>query len=1111
MKKKLIAALTSAAMVATMVPATAFATTGQQPVNTKPDTEVTERAATVKDVSDFTTAMSNLPDLDKMTAWNRSIDALVVDACEEYAKLASADAGSITEETATLKQYVEKLWDLRIEAITDVQNKVDTENIDADNLEDAKTFIELYDDFIDAYTSKVMYKILGTDPMDSGKVDGLNLTETLSDVNEAITSAVAVKNYKENYGFDKIVNAVEAITKVEPVNDLNYNDFNGSSAVSNVNTQYTAAKNAGVEGRVGNYDWFKQQQAKVTEYQNKVSEIDAEIAKIAAVISPGNLLTKDKIDDYEAAYKAALNAFNSLDKDGWRGLQDDVNKTALETAKDNIDNYKKGIEKEATVTSLLNALPDKADVKASDALQIMRAQVAYDALTPVAGQSGGAATGTIANLAAGFQANIDRVAKAKLDNAVEALQAAIYSDGTGKPADEDAVKAAVEPLIAEIDALTANSSKEAAEELDNIVGAYATLGTELTTALKEASKKLETVTKEINKNADAVKEKIKVFTDAVDAIGKAIAAPATDANNDEIADTNEVNNNYIGATVTARDAYNALDSSLTTKEDVIEALKKLEIAETNVAAYRTFDQVKTLIMAVPTAKTLDVTDTAAVEKVKAAKSAFDALTKGVQGQVETAITTDDNANNTTYWQNFQDAVAKVTKAENQTVAEAVESAIKALPELPKKEFTSLTEIEAAKAAMDAAEKAYQALTPEQQKEVSNYNDLTAYKTSYQTKADAYAQKLYDEVKNIDTTQDLSKADAAKIAELVTLIENEYANEPASMNQNTYKALKEAVTAFQAEVGDLSKATVDAIADQTYTGSPITPTVVVKDSTGDAIDASQYTVICENNVSVGTAKVTIFPSNGSAYTGVKEVNFEIKAASINDATVAVDNQTYTGAALKPAVTVTVNGKALTSADYTAAYSNNTNAGTAKVTITGKGNYTGTASKDFTIAKANIKNATVTGVANRYFTGKKRTQTDLKVTIAGKTVNKANYSVTYKNNKNVGKATLTITGKDNYTGTVTKNFVIKPRKVSNVKVTKGKKRVTVRYKKQDGARYQIYYKTAGSKYKTVKTTAVKRTIKKLKSGKRYTIKVRAYKKIGNKTYYGKYSAAKKVTVR
>ncbi len=53
--------------------------------------------------------------------------------------------------------------------------------------------------------------------------------------------------------------------------------------------------------------------------------------------------------------------------------------------------------------------------------------------------------------------------------------------------------------------------------------------------------------------------------------------------------------------------------------------------------------------------------------------------------------------------------------------------------------------------------------------------------------------------------------------------------------------------------------------------------------------------------------------------------------------------------------------------------------------------------------------------------------------------------------------------------------------------------MKYKKQTGAKYQIYYKTAGSKAKTVKTSAVTKTVKNLKKGKTYTVKVRAYKAI------------------
>ena len=79
-------------------------------------------------------------------------------------------------------------------------------------------------------------------------------------------------------------------------------------------------------------------------------------------------------------------------------------------------------------------------------------------------------------------------------------------------------------------------------------------------------------------------------------------------------------------------------------------------------------------------------------------------------------------------------------------------------------------------------------------------------------------------------------------------------------------------------------------------------------------------------------------------------------ALNQLTVSLSSTSYTynGSAKKPAVTVKNGSIALTSGtDYTVAYKNNTNAGTATVTITGKGNYTGTISKTFTIKKAVAK--------------------------------------------------------------------------------------------------------------------------------------------------------------
>jgi hypothetical protein len=73
--------------------------------------------------------------------------------------------------------------------------------------------------------------------------------------------------------------------------------------------------------------------------------------------------------------------------------------------------------------------------------------------------------------------------------------------------------------------------------------------------------------------------------------------------------------------------------------------------------------------------------------------------------------------------------------------------------------------------------------------------------------------------------------------------------------------------------------------------------------------------------------------------------------ISAATVTAANQTYSGSAKTPTPTVTLNGTTIPSTGFDVIYSNNTNAGTATVTVTGKGDYTGTASGTFTIAKAN----------------------------------------------------------------------------------------------------------------------------------------------------------------
>ena len=87
---------------------------------------------------------------------------------------------------------------------------------------------------------------------------------------------------------------------------------------------------------------------------------------------------------------------------------------------------------------------------------------------------------------------------------------------------------------------------------------------------------------------------------------------------------------------------------------------------------------------------------------------------------------------------------------------------------------------------------------------------------------------------------------------------------------------------------------------------------------------------------------------------KEISLTVNAKSLTDAQVTVSGSyTYTGQAQIPvanAVTVQLDGETIPNDQYTIFASDNTNAGQAIVTVTGKGNYTGTASGTFTIGKA-----------------------------------------------------------------------------------------------------------------------------------------------------------------
>ena len=143
--------------------------------------------------------------------------------------------------------------------------------------------------------------------------------------------------------------------------------------------------------------------------------------------------------------------------------------------------------------------------------------------------------------------------------------------------------------------------------------------------------------------------------------------------------------------------------------------------------------------------------------------------------------------------------------------------------------------------------------------------------------------------------------------------------------------------------------------------------------------------------------------------------------------------------------------------------------------------------------------------------------------GEKVSSENYTVSYaKGCKNVGTYAATVKFKGNYSGTVRKTFTIKPKSTSISKLTAGRKKFTVKWKKQAAQTtgYQIQYSTS-SKFKNAKTVTVSKnkttgkTVSKLKAKKKYYVRVRTYKtvKTGGKStkIYSSWSKAKTVKVK
>ena len=133
-----------------------------------------------------------------------------------------------------------------------------------------------------------------------------------------------------------------------------------------------------------------------------------------------------------------------------------------------------------------------------------------------------------------------------------------------------------------------------------------------------------------------------------------------------------------------------------------------------------------------------------------------------------------------------------------------------------------------------------------------------------------------------------------------------------------------------------------------------PKVSLAVNGNNLISGTDYIVNFVNVGKKGTATAT-FIGIGN-YTGTLKKNFKVQAAPIQENDIRVPKTAaYAKGGAKPNVTVTVNGRSLVmNTDYTVSYKNNTKVGnTAKVVIKGKGNYSGSVTKMFSIEQQSLR--------------------------------------------------------------------------------------------------------------------------------------------------------------
>ena len=331
-------------------------------------------------------------------------------------------------------------------------------------------------------------------------------------------------------------------------------------------------------------------------------------------------------------------------------------------------------------------------------------------------------------------------------------------------------------------------------------------------------------------------------------------------------------------------------------------------------------------------------------------------------------------------------------------------------------------------------------------------------------------------------------------------------------------------------------TVSVASSVSFTGSNITPSVTVKVAGRTLTNGTDYTVSYSNNKNVGTSNVYVYGKGN--YSGSLSAKFDIVPAkqqiqkletrykgfyidwAQKGSATGYDVECSVNANMSGAVskhltankpdTLTVSGLSGDKTYYVRvrSYTN----------VNGKVYYGAWSDvKSIKTANNDITKASVSGISTKAFTGKAITQ-NVTVKVRGTVLkNGTDYTVSYSNNKKVGKATVKITGKGKYGGVITKTFKINPAKQQIQKLTAKSKAFFVDWAQKGSATgYEIQYATnskfTGAKKVTITNNKTdKTTVSKLSGKKKYYVRVRSYTTVKGTKYYGAWSATKTVTTK